>query len=158
MSGSTSKKIVAIRFDREPLRGFVNPVAYLQPGGIEVLTSSGSVVTLSYTEVKALCYVKDFESASAWKVNRAFASRPKVEGLWVKIRFRDGDTMEGLIGNNLLLMEELGFSVAPPDGGFQNRIFVPRAAVTHIQVLGVVGSPIHRARKAKPEDQLKIFE
>jgi hypothetical protein len=60
-----------------------------------------------------------------------------------------------------MLMEPLGLMVAPPESGFQNqRVFVPRAALTHVQVLGVVGSPLRRPTKPKPavKDQLKMFE
>ncbi len=160
MSGSTSKKIVAYRFDRESVQGFINPLTFLEEGGVEVLTSAGAVAALPYSEIKALCFVRDFEGPPSWKAHRTFPSRPKIEGLWVKLQFRDGDTMEGVIGNNLLLMEDRGLSITPPDAGFQNRIYVPRTALTQVQVLGVVGSPLHRARKPKAEakDQLKMFE
>ena len=158
MAGSTSKKIVAIRFQREAVQGFVNPPTYLQEAGIELITSAGAVVTIPYSDVKAICFVKDFETAQVWKENRAFSNRPKVEGLWIRLHFRDGDTMEGIIANDLLLLEERGLSVAPPDAGFQNRVFIPRKAVSRIQVLGVVGSPLRRRAKPGSKEQLKMFE
>ena len=83
-----------------------------------------------------------------------------MEGLWVRLRFRDGDAMDGLLANNLLQLENQGFTIIPPDPGFQNqRVFVPKAALTEVQVLGVVGSPLRR-RKAKPEakEQIGLFE
>ena len=161
MAGSTSKKIVAVRFDREALQGFVNPQDYLQDHGIELLSITGEVVTLPYEDVKAICFVRDFEPLSAWRENRAFSNRPKTEGLWLRLNFRDGDTIEGLIANNLLLLEPFGFAIAPPEAGFQNqRIFVPRMALTRVQVLGVVGRPLRRPAKPKPgeREQLKMFE
>lgn len=163
MAGSTSKKVVAVRFDREPIPGFVNPQTYLQPGGIEVLTSAGNVAILPYSEVKALCFVRDTSSGEAWRPNLAFTARPKSEGLWVRFRFRDGDTIEGLVSSNLLALEPGGFTITPPDAGGASvaRVFVPKAAVVETQVLGVIGVAAHRAaRKAKPgrEDQLKMFE
>ncbi len=160
MPGSTSKKVAAVRFDREPVLGFINPQNFLQPEGIEVLTINGAAVELPFAEMKALCFIRDFEPAPAWKENRAFANRPKTEGLWLRILFRDGDTMEGLIANDLLGIETHGLTVAPPDSGFQNqRIFVPRAALTRVQVLGVVGRPVRRAPKPKAGDkQLSMFD
>jgi hypothetical protein len=83
-----------------------------------------------------------------------------MEGLWIRMRFRDGDAMDGMLANNLLLFDSFGFSVVPPDPGFQNqRVFVPRAALTGIQVLGVVGSPL-RMKKPKPvpKEQLSMFD
>jgi hypothetical protein len=161
LAGSTSKKIVAVRFDREPVQGFINPQAFLQEGGVELLTVSGAVAVLPYPEVKAVCFVKDFESGPSWLEHRAFSNRPKTEGLWLRLFFRDGDTLEGLIANNLMVLETHGFSVAPPDAGVQNqRVFVPRAALARVQVLGVVGSPLRRPAKPKPtpKEQLKMFE
>jgi hypothetical protein len=68
--------------------------------------------------------------------------------------------MDGLLSNNLLQLEPYGFSVIPPDPGFQNqRVFIPKAAVTGVQVLGVIGSPL-RIRKTKPtpKEQIDLFE
>ncbi len=161
MAGSTSKKIVAVRFDREPVQGFVDPHGYLQETGIELLTNAGAIVNLSKEEVKAVCFVKDFEANPTWRTNRTFSNRPKTEGLWVRLHFRDGDTLEGIIANDLLQVEPLGFAIAPPESGFQNqKIFVPKAALTHVQVLGVVGSPLRRRAKPEPaeKEQLKMFE
>ena len=161
MAGSTSKKIIAVRFDREVVQGFVNLQGYLHDTGVELITSSGALVTLPYSEVKALCFVLDFEpSVAPWKAHRAFSNRPKTEGLWIRLQFRDGDTLEGVMANNLLIVEAQGFNLVPPDAGFQTRVFVPRTAVTQAQVLGVVGSPLRRPSKPKPADkyQLKMFE
>lgn len=161
MAGSTSKKVVAVRFDREPVQGFVSAQSFADTAGIALLSTSGALVTLPYADVKAVCFVRDFDPGPIWKENRAFANRPKTEGLWLRLRFRDGDTMEGVISNNLLILDSSGFAVAPPDAGVQNqRVFVPRTALTQVQVLGVVGKPLRRAAKAKsePKEQLKMFD
>jgi hypothetical protein len=161
VASSTSKKVIAVRFDREPVSGFVNPQTYLQPGGVEVLTSSGSLAVLPYREVKAVCFVRDFDPSDPWRRHRAFSVRPKTEGLWVRFRFHDGDTMEGLVSSDLLCLETEGFTVTPPDASsFAPRVFIPRTAAAEVQVLGVIGAAARRARKPKltPEDQLKMFE
>jgi hypothetical protein len=76
------------------------------------------------------------------------------------MHFRDGDTLEGLHPNNLLLMEPYGFTVTPPDpSANEQRVFVPRAALSEIQALGVIGSPLRRQKSRKPaKDQLEMFE
>lgn len=161
LAGSTSKKIVGVRFDREPVQGFVNQQSFLGDAGVELLTASGSAVTIPYAELKAVCFVRDFDStAPVWKEHRAFPNRPKMEGLWVRLEFRDGDTLEGVLPNDLMLVEPAGVTLSPPDPGFQNqRVFVPRAALVHLQVLGVVGSPLRRKRKPPvAKEQLKMFE
>ena len=160
MAGSTNKKVLVSRFDREPLSGFVNPQNYLLPEGLELLSQDGAVNVVPYAEVKLVCFVRDFQQGEPRKELRLFTTRPKMEGLWIRMRFRDGDAMDGLLSNNLLLMEPYGFSVIPPDPGFQNqRVFIPKAAVTGVQVLGVIGSPL-RIRKTKPtpKEQIDLFE
>lgn len=160
MGGSTNKKVLVSRFDREPLSGFVSPQNYLLPEGLELLSQDGAVNIVPYAEVKLVCFVRDFQQGEPRKELRLFTTRPKMEGLWIRMRFRDGDAMDGLLSNNLLLMEPYGFSVIPPDPGFQNqRVFIPKAAVTGVQVLGVIGSPL-RIRKTKPtpKEQIGLFE
>ena len=91
---------------------------------------------------------------------RTFTTRPKTTGLWLRLHFRDGEIMDGIMSNNLLQVEPQGFSFIPPDPGYQNqKVFVPRAALATIQVLGVVGSPLkpHRA-KPVPKEQLEMFD
>lgn len=161
MAGSTNKKVLLTRFDRESLSGFVNTQAYLLPAGLELLTLDGTVQMVPYTEIKLVCFVRDFEQGEPRRELRLFAARPKMEGLWIRMQFRDGDAMDGLLSNNLLQLEPYGFSVIPPDPGFQNqRLFVPKAALSAIQVMGVIGTPLRHGRKAKPvsKEQLEMFD
>ena len=160
MGVSTNKKVLVSRFDREVLSGFVNPQSYLQADGVELLTQEGTVTVVPYADVKLVCFVRDFQDGEPRKELRLFTTRPKMEGLWIRMRFRDGDAMDGMLANNLLVLEAPGFSVVPPDPGFQNqRIFVPRAALTGIQVLGVVGSPLRMKKpKPPPKEQLEMFQ
>jgi hypothetical protein len=158
---STNKKVLVARFDRETLPGFVQSPGGFGPDSVELLTPEGSVVRIPYEDTKAVCFVRDFETGDTWREHRAFATRPKTAGLWVRLRFRDGDSIEGMLANNLMLVEPAGFSVIPPDPTFQNqRIFVPRAALSEVQVLGVIGSPLRRrpAKEKAVPDQLKMFE
>jgi hypothetical protein len=86
-----------------------------------------------------------------------------MEGLWLRLRFRDGDTIEGLAPNNLLGLETGGFTIVPPDGTFHNqRIYIPSEALHAVEVLGVIGTPLRRkVRAPAPEDvgkQIALFE
>lgn len=149
------------RFDREPLAGFVKPQTYLQPDGLELLSQNGSVSVVPYGEIKLVCFVRDFQQGEPRKELRLFTTRPKMEGLWVRMRFRDGDLMDGMLANNLLQLDSYGLSVIPPDPGFQNqRIFVPKAALSSVQVLGVVGSPLRMRKPKRPpsKEQLEMFD
>jgi hypothetical protein len=159
MAGSTTKKAIVRRFDREPLAGYVNPLSFLQSTGVELLSADGNIVTVPYEDVRSVCFVRDLE-AKADAARQTFNTRPKMEGLWVSLRFRDGEIMEGILVNNLLQVEPQGFSMIPPDPNSNNqRIFVPRAALRSVEVLGVVGSPLKRRKtKAAPEGQIELFE
>lgn len=153
--------MIVARFQREALAGFVNPQTYLSAEGLELLTTTGSILIVPYAEVKTVSFVRDFDQGEIRRELRQFTTRPKMEGLWVRLRFRDGDSMDGLLANNLLQVETYGFSVVPPDPGFHNqRVFVPKAALTDVQVLGVVGSPLRKGRKPKPvpQEQISMFD
>lgn len=160
MAGSTTKKVLIRRFDREPLAGFVNPQFYLRPSGVELLSQAGDVTVVPYQDVKNVCFVKDFDAAEQEEERKVFQNRPKTDGLWVRAIFRDGELMEGILNNNLLQLEPYGFTVVPPDPNSNNqRIFLPRAALKEIQVLGVVGSPLRRRKPKEPvKDQIGLFE
>ena len=158
MAGSTTKKAVIQRFDKEALSGYVNPQSFLQLTGIELLSAQGNVTTVPYAEIKTLSFVRDFENLPDNR--RVFNTRPKMEGLWVSFEFRDGDLMEGVMPNNLLPVEPHGFTIIPPDPySNQQRIFIPRLALRAVEVLGVVGSPLKKRKpKAAAKEQIGLFE
>jgi hypothetical protein len=160
VASSTNKKVLIARFDRAPLQGFVQTPEGLQADSVELLTPDGNLLRVPLSETKAVCFVRDFENTADWRKHRAFATRPKTSGLWVRLKFRDGDTIEGLLPNNLMLVEPGGYSVLPPDPTFQNqRMFVPRMALEGVEVLGVIGSPLRkRTKPPDKDDQIKMFE
>jgi hypothetical protein len=156
VASSTAKKVVVRRFDRENLTGFVNSLSYLQPTAVELLKPDGTLVLLPYEEVKSVCFVKDFEAEA--ESRRVFMTRPKLEGLWVRMQLRDGEILDGILPNNLLVWDIAGFTVTPPEPDANNqRVFVPRPALKSIQVLGVVGSPLRAKRKKAAPDQPTLF-
>jgi len=157
---TTNKRVLLARFDRETLAGFVQTPGAFGADSIELLTPDGALLKIPYSETKVLCFVRDFEAGETWREHRAFSTRPKSPGLWVRLLFRDGDSVEGMLANNLMLVEPVGFSIVPPDPTFQNqKLFVPRAALADVQVLGVIGSPLKRPAKKveKKEGQLEMF-
>lgn len=159
MAASTTKKAVFRRFDREPLAGYVNPLTYLQPAGVELLSAQGNISAIPYEEIKSISFVRDFQSGEEAQ-RLVFHTRPKTAGLWVSLQFRDGEIMEGIMSNNLLQLDRYGFTVIPPDPYSNNqRVFVPRAALRAVEVLGVVGSPLRKRRaKAAPKEQIGLFD
>jgi len=156
---STTKRAMARRFDRETLAGYVNPVSYLQPTGVEWMSAGGQTVLLAYTEIKAISFVRDF-ALGVDNERRTFFTRPKMAGLWVSFLLRDGERMEGILPNNLLNLEPYGYTVTPPDPyANTQKIWIPRAALQSVEILGVVGSAV-KTRKPKPaaKEQIGLFD
>jgi hypothetical protein len=159
LAASTTKKALIRRYERETLAGYVNPASFLQTEGVELLSDQGHASIVPYAEIKLVVFVREFEGA-AEPQRQIFQTRPKSAGLWVSLRFRDGDVLEGIIPNNLMLLEGNGFTVIPPDSfGNQQRVWAPRGSLVALEVLGVVGSPLRR-RKAKPaaKEQIGLFD
>jgi hypothetical protein len=136
---STHKKVILVLADKKPLRGYLNPARLGQVDPIDVLTPDGEHVQVPVARIRAIYFVREF-SDEFEPERKAFLSRPKLDGLWVKLRFTDGETLEGVIPNDLLSLLDNGLQITPPDlNSATDRIFVPRAALSEVTVLGVVG-------------------
>ena len=95
-AASTHKKAAVALFDGTVDQGYLNPQALGHEESLDLLTREGEHKAVDLGDVKAVYFVKEF--ADAFEPDRkTFLSRPKLDGLWVKLRFRDGDEMEGLV-------------------------------------------------------------
>jgi hypothetical protein len=149
IAASTHKKVVIQTFDRKNMRGYVNPALLGTADAVDLLTLDGEHEPVPLKGVKSIYFVSDFVDDFE-PGRKAFLSRPKLDGLWVRMKFRDADTLEGIVSNNLLEMLDRGLHVTPPDlHGPTLRIFVPRSALAELTVLGVVGVA-RRAPKPAP--------
>jgi hypothetical protein len=145
---STHKKVLVRKFDRDTLQGYVAPYALVVNGKIEVLNTAGKVVSMDARDVKGVYFVRDFSDAGDL-ARKAFAARPRTEGLWVRAKFQDNDLLEGMIPSDLNAQNPDGYMLTPPDTrGNVQRIFIPRSAVSELTVLAVIGGPQGRRRKA----------
>ena len=136
---STHKKVVVLLLDRTSLRGYLNPGRLGDTDTIDVLTPEGTHRNFAVKDVRSIYFVRDFTD-NFEPERKAFLSRPKLEGLWVRLKFRDNDSIEGVVPNDLLSLLDRGVQITPPDlHGTTLRIFIPRAALSEMTVLGVVG-------------------
>ena len=104
-----------------------------------MLTPDGEHLEVPMARIRSIYFVREFTDDFEPE-RRAFLSRPKLDGLWVKLRFLDGDTLEGVVPNDLLSLLDNGLQITPPDlNSSTDRIFVPRSALSEVTVLGVVG-------------------
>jgi hypothetical protein len=138
---------------------------------LELLDQDGRLTSLPLNEVKMVLFVRgfaDFDAESRTNdgpdrlLRRTFTSRPRTEGLWVRMTFRDSDVMEGVAANDLSLLDAQGVQVTPPDmRSNTQRIYVPRLALTELVVLGVISAPgtsgRHKKAAAAEEGSLDLF-
>ena len=136
---STHKKVVVSLLDKRVLRGYLNPSRLGQIDPLDFLTQDGEHESVPLGKIRAVYFVREFSEDFAPE-RKAFLSRPKLDGLWVRLRFTDGDSLEGVIPNDLLGLLDNGLQITPPDlNSATDRIFVPRSALSELTVLGVVG-------------------
>ena len=152
---STHKKVIVTFSDGTSLQGYMNPLR-LPDDPLDVLTTNGEHRQVPLKEIRAVYFVRDF-TEDYEPERKAFFSRPKVDGLWVRLKFRDNETLEGVVNNDLLALLDSGLQITPPDlNGAAVRIFVPRSALSEVTVLGVVGVARRKPAAATPA-QPKLF-
>jgi hypothetical protein len=153
---STHKKVIVVLADRKPLRGYLNPGRLGQTDPVDLLTPDGEHQEIPLAKIRSIYFVRDF-SDEFEPERKAFLSRPKLDGLWVRLRYTDGETLEGLTPNDLISLLDNGVQITPPDlNSTTDRIFVPRSALSEITVLGVVGIA-RRKPAAAASGQSRLF-
>jgi len=141
---STRKRVVIRKLDKGLIKGFIDPKGYLA-SEIDVLDREGRLVHIPMSEIKGVFFVRDFEGNPDRVERKVFRSRPRLAGLWVRMTFKDSEVLEALLPNNLLEVDPLGYLVTPPDVYSNNlRIFIPRTALTEMEVLGVISDGVVR--------------
>lgn len=149
-SSSTHKKVVILLFDTTIAKGYMSTAAIGASGALDLLTTNGEHQAIPISAAKAIYFVGDLDQPYLPE-RKAFLSRPKIEGLWLKLTFRDGDELEGIAANELTDVLDGGVQLTPADlHGNCLRIFIPRPAITHAKVLGVVGASKRATKPSTP--------
>lgn len=146
---STHKKVIIRKMTRDTLSGYVVPASFVADGKVEVLNQSGNLVRIDLAEVKCVYFVRDFNDLDTFS-RKTFTTRPRTEGLWVRLTFKDNDIMEGLMPNDLTQLHPDGFLLNPPDTRSNTqRMFVPKGALASLTVLSVIGGMQGRRRPTR---------
>jgi hypothetical protein len=154
---STHKKVVVVLSDKKPLRGYLNPSRLGQSDPIDLLTPDGEHEQLPLSKIRSIYFVRDFDNDFEPE-RKAFLSRPKLDGLWVRLRYTDNETLEGVVPNDLLSLLDNGLQITPPDlNSSTDRIFIPRNALAEVTVLGVVGVARRKPAAAVTAAQPRLF-
>jgi hypothetical protein len=155
---STHKKVVVRKTNRDSLSGYVGS-NFIVDEKLELLNTAGNVVLIELADIKSVNFVREFGD-SGLPARRTFTTRPRAEGLWVRLYFRDNEILEGMMPNDLAHASPSGFLISPPDTRSNiQRIFVPRAAITELRVLAVIGSQPRKRKTVTPDErQREMFE
>jgi hypothetical protein len=155
---STHKKVIVRKMDRDSINGYVSPTNFVHEGKLELLNTAGNVVGVDLRDIKGVYFVREFADSDTLS-RKTFTSRPRTEGLWVRLKFKDNEILEGMMPNDLTQTTPEGFLINPPDlRSNTQRIFVPRSALASLNVLAVIGGS-HRRRRTGAEDarQVQLF-
>src|SRR6201993_3304064 len=154
---STHKKVIVRKIDRDSVSGYVAPANFVHEGKLEVLNTAGQVIGIDLKEIKGVFFVREFGDSESL-TRKTFTSRPRTEGLWVRLKFKDGEILEGLMPNDLAQQVPEGYLVNPPDlRSNTQRIFVPRTALESLTVLAVIGASRRGRRAAEDQRQVPMF-
>ena len=155
---STHKKVIVRKADRDSVSGYVSPSNFVVDGKLELLNTSGNVVAVDLRDIKAVYFVREFSDLEVMS-RKTFTTRPRTEGLWVRLKFKDNEVIEGIMPNDLAQNPAEGFLINPPDlRSNTQRVFVPRASLTSVTVIAVIGAA-RRRRKGPPDTrQVTLFE
>ena len=156
---STHKKVVVRKTDRDSVNGYVAPANFVVDGKLELLNTTGNVVAIDLRDIKAVYFVREFSDSDVL-TRKTFTTRPRTEGLWVRLKFKDNEVIEGILPNDLTQNPPEGFLMNPPDlRSNTQRVFVPRSALSTVTVLGVIGAAHRRRKGAGPDTrQVTLFE
>ncbi len=128
---------MVVFYDHERVEGYLNPLRVRDPEPLDLLTVNGEHKPLSLKNVRAIYFVREFNGAYEPE-RKAFLSRPKLEGLWVRLKFKDNETLEGVVPNDLLALLDSGVQITPPDlnGSVAPHVCAPRSPERSLRFSG----------------------
>lgn len=151
---ASRKKAVLRKLSRDWIAGYVAADTFCHNGSVELLDLAGKVLHIPASEIKWLCFVRDFNSGEMTNperlLRRTFTSRPRIEGLFLRLRLTDGEQMEGIATNNRTLIAGEGVLLVPPDTRSNTqRIWIPATSVAELEAVAVIGSSSRRKDSPK---------
>ena len=161
---SSRKPVVVRKFSRDWLAGYADAAPAQNGPDLELLDATGKVLRVAWEQVKWVCYVREFPTASADAANperlihKRFAVRPRTAGVWLRMTLADGDELEGLAANDLSLVTGAGLLLTPPDTRSNTqRIYVPRQAIQSLELVSLIGVSARKRSPAHALDQPELF-
>jgi hypothetical protein len=161
---SLRKPVIVRKFSRDWCAGYAAQSFGQDEPELEILDLTGKVLRIAWDQVKWVCYVRDFSVAETANperlLHKRFSTRPRAAGVWLRMTLMDGEELEGLATNDRTLLEGAGVLLTPPDTRSNTqRIYVPRAAIQTLEVIGLIGAGARKsaAARQKAADQPELF-
>lgn len=146
---------VVIRFEDHAVRGFASAS---EIGTIEqllrndpqhpldsirlTLADTGKVQEIATANAKAIFFVMTFDGDLRHRALHFHEHAPVMQGLWVRVRFHDGEAVEGIISNTHDHVLGSGFFMTPTDPNGNNKlIYVLKSRLKDFSVLGLRNAP-----------------
>lgn len=122
------------------------------------LLESGKMEEIPVKNLKAVFYVKSFEGNPEHKVVNFYSRAPIPDGIWMRVEFRDGEVMEGIVLNTLHYLIDPGFFILPTAPDSNNElVYVVKSWLADHRVLGLRAAKLPRrpAAAARPPEPQK---
>jgi hypothetical protein len=159
---SARKPVIVRKFSRDWSAGYADGA--VSPGSVEceILDVNGKVLRIPWTEVKWVCFVRDFPQGESTNPERLmqkrFATRPRTAGLWLRMTLTDGEELEGLAANDRSLVDGAGLLLTPPDTRSNTqRIYVPRSSIQTLEVVSLIGAGARKPAAPPSTGQPDLF-
>lgn len=150
-TNETKSEKVVIQFGARTIKGYLESPAW---NTIEEVLNNAPQSTLdtfrirrldtnlleevSIKDVKAVFYVNSFEGDSKHEILNFHSRAPIVHGIWMRLQFRDGEVMEGIVYNSIRYLVDPGFFLLPTDPDSNNRlVYVRKDWLADHRVLGM---------------------
>ena len=156
---NSRKKVIVRKLSRDWLSGYLPPADFIAQGEFGVLALDGKVTSVRIADVKWICFVRDFNSGEPEHperlLSKTFSRRPRTQGLWLRARLKDNDSIEGLAQNDSSLLDSNGLFLIPPDSRSNTqRIFLPRLAIKELEILAVVRAATPKSHPESVQESL----
>lgn len=166
MAGGQKKVLVRLN-SGAIVSGYLPATDIAVDGKVSLMDLEGRSVTFPISDIRVISYVREFTAGDLWEsrnaIKRTFPSRPRGEGIWLRLTLRDGDLVEGLSSPDISFLDGIltdgGVYLTPPDTrGNTQRLFLPRASLASAEFLGVL-LPAAKRSAVKPvrEPQPSLF-
>ncbi len=163
------KPVIVCNLTRDWCAGYAIANPAEENSDLELLDSAGKLRRIPWSQVKWVCYVRDFLSEGSGTafandgaqperlLRRKFSTRPRIAGVWLSLLLADGEELEGVAANDRSLIDGVGLLLTPPDTRSNTqRVFVPRAAIRELTILGVISAAV--PGRPRPGHQPQLFE